>query len=418
MMTWNHNITNYADIAGIPTIANIFNIILHSGDGITRADLSRLTGFSKSTITHHVSRLLQTGFVIERDMPGNENMRKSQVLMLNNENGYILGIDLGATSLNVGVCTLRGKPLGVTYNKDINVHDGPEIILGNVIKICRQQLESHKIAVSQVLGIGMGIVSAVEFPSGRPIAPIILNGWDAYPIRERLARDFSCQIFLDNDVNLMALAENINVSEKASRNFIFVKLGIGISCSIFCNGGIYRGSSGGAGDIGHISVDGCNLICKCGNKGCLEAVAGGEAIEKEAERMAKSGESKYLSSCLLRGEKIDARTVQDAINSGDRVCMDYIRSLGYYIGEVIAKIVNFYNPDTVIFGGGISNFNEILLEPVRKTVFNRSSALAAKNLTIRRSILGEDAGVIGAAVLARDEYFKLKEFNRFLKNVK
>ncbi len=406
----------YSNIADISTAAQLFNAIMCANTGITRAELARLTGFSKSTISQHVETLLATGFVTESVRKTSARKKRSCSLTLNNECGYIIAIDLGVTSLNVGICNIFGEPLLVEDIEDIEVTQEPNKILTIAIT-CAYRL-IHKLNSEKerrILGVGMGIPAPLEFLTGKPVSPPILYAWDGFPVKDYLEEAFGVPAYVDNDVNIMALAENCLGCAQNDRNFLYIKLGTGIGCGIVSNGMIYRGANGCAGDIGHICVNHSDVRCYCGKTGCLERVAGGAAV-KEWAISAAQGESPFLSALIKKNKEISARSVYEAILAGDIICIDYVYRIGQYIGDVVAKLVNFYNPSKVIFGGGLSNFGDFLLPSIRETVYRQSNALATSNLHIEYGRLGARAGVIGAAVLVREEMFQPKEFSKIIKN--
>lgn len=400
---------NYSNIANVFTEAEICHIISRSDQGMTRAELSRFTGFSKSTISKHVDTLLASGYITEVY----EN-KKTSYLTLNEDCGYVVAVDLGATSLKIAVCNIKGEPMLVDVAEDIVVNVPPTDILERVVKTANSMIEKLGLERDKIIGVGMGVPAPIEYSTGKPVCPPIMKMWDDFPVKEYLSQAFKTRAYVDNDVNIMALEERWKGDGRSDDNFLFIKLGTGIGCGIIINGNIYRGSNGCAGDVGHVSVEGFNHLCYCGNIGCLEKLAGGAAIAESARGMAQTGKSPYLSQLMNKGETITCRSVNDAINNLDEACIEYIRSVGRYIGEVVAKLVIFYNPTKVIFGGGITNFGDVLLTPVREVVFGRSTALATRNLQILKSRLGDNIGVVGAAILVREELFKPNEFSKVL----
>jgi predicted NBD/HSP70 family sugar kinase len=191
-------------------------------------------------------------------------------------------------------------------------------------------------------------------------------------------------------------------------NFIFVKIGTGIGAGIVSNKQIYRGSSGCAGDIGHICADQQGPVCKCGNTGCLEAVAAGPAIAANAMKFAASGKSPLLAKLMeARNGVLTAEDVGRAAADGDPSSFEIIRNSGLMIGEVLASLVNFFNPQIIVLGGGVSNIGYQLLSSIRQAVLHRSLPLATRDLHIVYSDLGVQAGVIGAINLALETIFEV-----------
>jgi len=219
-------------------------------------------------------------------------------------------------------------------------------------------------------------------------------------------------VVVDNDVNVMALGE---INEGAGRgvdNLIFVKIGTGIGAGIICEGRIYRGANGCAGDIGHIGVDKSGPLCHCGNRGCLETLASGPAIAERSLAAAQAGQSPILLQHYeANGGVLRTEDVGEAAREGDALAIEMIRESGQLIGDVLAGLVSFHNPEMIVIGGGVSNLGNLLLSTIRQTVLHRSLPLATRDLQIVFSEIGADAGVIGAVNLAMDYIFSVSSFS-------
>jgi predicted NBD/HSP70 family sugar kinase len=210
----------------------------------------------------------------------------------------------------------------------------------------------------------------------------------------------------------MALGEVSTGIAKGVKNLIFVKIGTGIGSGIVCNGRIYRGSNGCAGDIGHICVQKDGPICPCGNRGCLEAMAAGPAIGERGVRAALEGKSPILLKYYQAHEgRLSAEDVGNAAREGDPAAIEIIRDSGQMIGDVLAGLVNFFNPSMIVIGGGVAGIGNLLLSSIRRAVLNRSLPLSTRDLQICFSEKGSDAGVIGAVNLALDKVFEEETSN-------
>ena len=246
-------------------------------------------------------------------------------------------------------------------------------------------LKEARRAPKDVRGIGIGVPGPVAFHEGTPVNPPIMPGWDGFSLPQWFAAHYDAPVLVDNDVNIMALGEHFS-QWRDCEHLLFVKVGTGIGCGIVASGRIHRGSEGAAGDIGHIRVTGSDeVVCRCGNVGCLEAVAGGGAI-----------------AARLRVEGIEAANARDVValvRSGDQVATRMVRDAGRSLGEVLAASVNFFNPRVIVIGGDLGGAHEQLLAGIREVTFQRSLPLATGSLRIVPSQLGDRAGVIGAAVL-------------------
>jgi predicted NBD/HSP70 family sugar kinase len=239
-----------------------------------------------------------------------------------------------------------------------------------------------------VRGIGIGVPGPVEFSTGRPVSPPIMPGWDGFSIPDWFASRYGAPVLVDNDVNIMARGEHW-MNFRDTPHLLLIKVGTGIGCGIVADGHIYRGARGAAGDIGHIRATSReDVVCRCGNIGCLEAVAGGQAL---ADALAAEGIEAHHS-----------RDVVELVRAGNPTAIRSVREAGRTLGEVLAGTVNFFNPGVIVIGGDIAEAHEHLLAGVREGIFSRSLPLATRDLRIVPSRLGDRAGVIGAATMATE----------------
>jgi glucokinase-like ROK family protein len=263
----------------------------------------------------------------------------------------------------------------------------------------------------QILGIGVGVPGPVDFARGVLVAPPLMPDWENYPIRDFFKGTFpSAFVVIDNDVNIMALGEQRSGEAADVDHFLLIKIGTGIGCGIMVNRKIHRGSDGCAGDIGHICVDKQGPICRCGNRGCLEAMAAGPAITEKAMQAARNGKSDLLRKMMEdKGGILTPEDVNAACREGDEEALEIIRASGQMIGDVLAGLVNFFNPSHIFISGGIANFGNHLLVAIKRAVLRRSLPLATTNLAIHFSKAGADAGVIGSIMLALDYLFVVED---------
>ena len=223
-----------------------------------------------------------------------------------------------------------------------------------------------------------------------------MPGWDGYPIRERFAARHAAPVWVDNDVNVLALGELRSGVAAGHDDVVVVKIGTGIGAGIISSGRLHRGAQGSAGDVGHIQiVDDPAVVCRCGNIGCLEALAGGEAIGRAGAAAAVEGRSTRLTTALDQRGTVTAEDVARAASFGDPVAVALLQEAGRRVGSMLASVVNFFNPSLIVIGGGVANSPDLLLASIRETVYRRSLPLATRELFIQRSSLGGLAGVIG-----------------------
>lgn len=371
----------------------------------TRPDIMRRTGLGRAVAVQRVQELIDRGLLVEAGLGTSSGGRSPRALRFHASAGHILVADIGATSIGVGIADLSGNLLDQCEER-ADVTAGPDVILGRVEELFAELTGQAQDALGDVWGIGIGLPGPVEFATGRPASPPIMPGWDDHPVRERFTGRRGVPVWVDNDVNLMALGEYRAGVARGHEAAIFVKVGTGIGAGILIDGKLHRGAQGSAGDVGHVQVsDDPSVVCRCGNNGCLEALAGGAALARDASEAARDGRSPLLARLLAERGRIEAIEVGWAAAHGDGVSRELITAAGRRIGRMVATLVNALNPSLVVIGGGVTGLGDALIAAVRETVYARSLPLATRDLLIVRSNLGHQAGRIGAASMVADELF-------------
>jgi glucokinase len=225
-----------------------------------------------------------------------------------------------------------------------------------------------------------------------------MPGWDRFPIRETLEKLWGCPITLNNDAELGALGEWAYGAGRGEKNIAYIKVGSGVGAGLILNQQIYGGTTGAAGEIGHLTIDEDGPLCNCGNHGCLEAYAGGQAIAQQGRSLAKSGKRTLLSDIPI--EKITAYEVAEAASRGDLGAQEILRKAGTSIGTAIAGLINLFNPSVVIVGGGVAQVGDILTTPIRQAVRERAMRASEQSVRITTGTLGRRSLLIGATVQA------------------
>lgn len=372
--------------------------LLRTGAAQTRADIARVTGLARSTVSQRVDALIAHGFLTEEADGGSTGGRPPRRLRLRTREHAVAGVDLGASHCRVALMDIGGEMLALREDP-LSIADGPQEVLGHVERTLHALLKEAARDPASLQAIGVGVPGPVEFSTGRPVDPPIMPGWHQYPIPEFFAERFGPRALVDNDVNVMALAEQRRAFPD-TRYLLYIKVGTGIGCGIVADGRLHRGAQGSAGDIGHIRVGDIEDPCRCGNSGCLEAVAGGAAIARK-----------------LSGLGLEATSGSDVVRlvkSGNRDAVRMVREAGRAVGEVLAGLVNFFNPDTVVVGGALAAVHDQLLAGVREAVYRRSHPLATHVLRIEPSRTGENAAAIGAGILAVEHALSPQQVDRVL----
>jgi predicted NBD/HSP70 family sugar kinase len=358
---------------------------VRTGRARSRADLVALTGASRNTVSARVDQLIAANLLEEGGPGWSTGGRPPTLLHFNSRAGCVLAVDLGVTSVDVAVTDLSAQVLA-TAGHPIDIAEGPAPVLAEVDRLCQKVLAEAGLTPAEVCAVGVGVPGPVEFSSGRPSHPPIMPGWHDYPIPDAFRR-YECPVFVDNDVNVMALGE-MGVGGSV-QDVLVVKVGTGIGCGVIVDGRVYRGAQGSAGDIGHIYVaqpDGRAVVCRCGNENCLEAIAGGGALLRDA-----------VAAGLPVGT---TREVVERAAQGDGPALELVRDAGRTIGTVLAALVNFFNPHRIVMTGGVARAGAPLLAGIREAVYRRSMPLAARNLEITVSDAPDLSGRLGAALMA------------------
>ncbi len=384
------------------------------GRSRSRSELVARTGLGRAIVTQRVGELVERGLVREGEVGPSTGGRPPRQLTFRADAGHVLVADLGATSVDVAVTSLDGRILG-HHDEPARIEAGPEAGLDRIDALFDSLLATTRGVPGPLWGVGIGVPGPVEFESGRPISPPIMPGWDGYPIRERFAARYGAPVWVDNDVNVLALGEWRSGVAAGHDNVVVVKIGTGIGAGIISDGRLHRGAQGSAGDVGHIQVgDDPSIVCRCGNIGCLEALAGGAAIGRAGETAAREGRSSRLRFALDQHDAVSAEDVARAASFGDPVAVAILGAAGRRVGSMLASVVNFFNPSLIVIGGGVANSPDQFLATIRETVYRRSLPLATRDLLVQRSSLGELAGVIGASSMVVDQIFSRASLARWI----
>lgn len=376
--------------------------LIRSGAAATRPELARFSGLGRNVVSQRVGHLLSSGLVGEGTLGPSTGGRSPRKLRFRSEAGHVLVAELGATSIGVALSDLSGQLIG---EREIvaDVGEGPEAVLGRIDELFQQLLVDHP---TPVWGVGIGLPGPVEFRTGRPVAPPIMPGWNGFGVREFFSDRYAAPVWVDNDVNLMVLGEVRAGDGRHEMDVVYVKIGTGIGAGLVSGGRIHRGAQGCAGDIGHNAIaEATDVRCRCGRVGCLEAIAGGAALAREATAAALDGRSPRLAEMVSDGKRLEGAHVAEAASFGDPVSIELMARSARLVGEAVARFVNFFNPSLILVGGGVAEAGDSYLATVREVVLSRSLPLATRNLRIIRSPLSDHSGLVGAALMVIDELF-------------
>ncbi|QYJ04130.1 ROK family protein [Nocardioides panacisoli] len=363
--------------------SDVFDL-LRDGEPRTRAQLAELTGLARSTVSARLDALMSLGLVVPYGGVSTGG-RPPSLLAFNPSARVVAGIDLGATHATAALADLDGRVLA-EHTDRLDIALGPDRVLGWVEQAIHRLLGERPEDGRDLAAIGIGLPGPVEHSTGRAINPPIMPGWDRYDVPGHVQRAFDVPVLVDNDVNVMALGER-HAHLPDVDDVVFIKVGTGIGAGIISGGVLQRGAQGTAGDLGHVFVArGAEVSCRCGNQGCLEAIA---AIPALAARVRDAGV-----------EVSHDHEVVALVRGGNPHAVQAVRQAGRDLGEVLAALVNLVNPSVIVIGGSLAVAGEGLIAGIREIVYQRSLPLATEHLSVVPSRAGGLAGVTGAAALA------------------
>ena len=319
----------------------------------------------------------------------------------------VLGIDIGGSKILTAVFDSQGEILS-SDESTTHAIKGSEAVIQSILDSAHRALEQAKVAVSELTAIGIGAPGISNPETGILFTSPNLPGWHNIPLKDILQERLGKKTFLINDANAAALGEFYFGAARGTRNFIYITLSTGIGGGIIIDGNIYSGAIGAAGEVGHMTIDDEGPICKCGNRGCWETLASGTALAREAKLRIKEGvRTSILEYADGDVEKVTAQVIHSAAEQGDNLAKELIARTGYYVGVGLANLINIFNPELIIIGGGLSNIGDMLLQPALKTAGERAYKETFQAVRFASAELGRNSGVIGAAVFALRETRKL-----------
>lgn len=373
----------------------LLDLIRFAPGGISRADLARRMGLTRSAVTSIVNDLIAAKLVHEAENGHATGGRRPILLEINPKRGYLIGVDMGATHLGLVITDFSAHILSDT-EIPFDVTIGPKESLEIITEYLHKCLSDVGVTKKELVAVGLGVPGPVAIDSGSVSAPPIMPGWDGYPIRDHLRENWGVPVALGNDAEYGALGEWAYGAARGVSNLVYIKIGTGVGAGLLLDGHIYRGATGSAGEIGHIIIKEHGPRCACGSYGCLESLAGGQAIARKAHEAVESGRRTQLSSIDI--DSLSVKDVALAARSGDLVAQQIVKEVGVYLGIAVANLINLVNPDMIVIGGAVSQMGDMLLEPIRRVVREQSLGVAAQNVRITTAVLGRRSSSMGAIV--------------------
>ena len=383
----------------ISTGSGVVLDLIRSGQATTRTDLISQLGWSRITLARRLDELLNAAIIVSAGQSDSRGGRPPEEFVVNKDAGLLLAMDIGGSHSRLAITDLVSTIL-LEDEADIGLGHGPDDIFDWSCQVFDHMLGQLGKSRADVRGIGVGVPGPVDSASGRIASPQINAQWADVVVKDYFPDDYNAVFAVDRDVNILAIGEH-RLGWPEYDDAIVLKVGMGIGCSLVLDGRVYHGARGGAGDVGH-SPSGGGEACLCGRTGCLDTVASGSAIERD-----------------LRAEGASVRTSADIVAlaaTGHEAVAQLLARAGDHIGRALLDPVALLNPSVVVVGGNIAQAGAIFLEPIRERLLAGSTEFARRDLAVIPAKLGQQAGVVGASLIAQDALFEADRISRLTRN--
>jgi glucokinase len=315
---------------------------------------------------------------------------------------FVIGIDLGGTKIKTALVDNTGKVTAQDYQEtNATEAEGPSAVIERMSDAARKVMADAGVKPAQVKAVGVGAPGPLDIEAGILISPPNLPGWFRVPLKQLIEDSLGIATFVENDANAAGLGEHRFGAGRGAQHMIYVTASTGIGGGLILDGEVYHGATGMAGEIGHMTIKPDGPLCNCGNWGCLEALASGTAIAREGrERVARGVPTRIAELAGGDPERVTAKTVADAASQGDAVAQGILAEAMEYLGIGMANLVNLFDPQLIVIGGGLTNIGEMLFEPARRIIAQRAYITRAHPVNVLPAALGDDVGVLGAGAVA------------------
>lgn len=369
--------------------------LIRTEKAISRADLSKVTGLSPTATGAIVSVLSEKGYIHETGTGESKGGRKPVMLELKPDSYYSVGLDVDVKSISYILTDITGR---IVYEgKSALASHTPEAVVSIIAACIKEIAESRSIDMDRLLGIGISVPGMVDTSTHSVLlAPNL--GWEDVDLVAMLKPQLDLPVYIENEAMASAICENWIGACQGASNFVCVNIKSGIGAGIFAGDRLYRGTSGSAGEVGHIVVDEKGLKCGCGNYGCLETIASTGRIIERAVRMVRQGVVSSLN-IVSDADSINLDHIIEAARAGDEAAKGLLNEAARYLGIALANIVNTLNPSKIVLGKDFVKYGDLVMEMLRSVIVCKALKRPAANVEITVSQIGERASTLGAAII-------------------
>jgi N-acetylglucosamine repressor len=381
--------------------------VIHERGNSSRAEIRHLIKQDGKTVTNIANGLIREGLLTANGYSSFTGGRRRELLIMNPNYGYIIGIHLDINFL-IGIVTNFQSKVLLRERIPISPTETKANLIAKIRKTMSFLITKGNFPPDKLLGVGFTASGFYDQEAGSWLVSVNNLYWKDVPIASILSQQCQCPIYLEDCSRALALGEKWFGSAKNEENFICLDIGAGIGCAIFQNNRLYKGSFNFAGEIGHTIVVPEGELCSCGNRGCLETVASGWALVKRIKcRMSNGEKSLVRELCGGDLEAIDADMIFQAAHNGDALAADLLNAASKYLGIAIANLINLLNPELIVLSGHFSSIEDFSLLSLKENIKRYAMPESHEKVKIVTSLLGDDAAVLGATTLILDRIFHI-----------
>lgn len=385
--------------AATPSLTDAVLRLIWREHRISRAEIARKLGLSRSTVTEIVRTLFKRELVAEAGRGESSGGRRPVMLEFQYDARCILGVDIGATHVAVAVTNLKGQ-LHIWKEASHEVRKDKEGTRALIVRMCDESLAESGHGAERLLSISIAVPSPVDPAHPEWLSEVVIPDWHGRSDLDRLHERYGVPVYVDNDANLGAMGEHWWGAGNGVNDFVFIKLGRGSGAGHILGGALYRGSAGVAGEIGHMPIDAYGKRCACGLNGCLGTFIGSRALKARARALLEED-----ANSILAHYSLNTAVIAKAALAGDSVGVQVVREAADHLGTALVGYINLMNPKMIILGGSLAEAGDLLLDPIREKVQRSALVRSVPDVEIRTSELGRHAVAVGAATLALDAAF-------------
>lgn len=384
------------------TQKRIITYLMHNHSS-TIPDLAKDIDLSIPTVTKFIMELVEEGYIINYGKQETSEGRPPNLYGLNPDSAYMVGVDIKAFCLNLGLMNFTGDMVDIQMGVECKLDNTLES-LDELIGHIRRFIDKHDNVREKILQIGVNISGRVNPEEGYSFS---MFNFEERPLADILTEKIGIPVSIDNDTRAMAYGELLKGVVKGEKDVVFINVSWGLGSAFIIDGKIYTGRSGFSGEFGHFNVFDNEILCRCGKKGCLETEVSGSALHRILCERVRNGQSSILSQRILADDSpITLEEIVEATNKEDILCIELVEEVGRKLGRYLAGLINLFNPELVVIGGTVAMTEDYILQPIKTAIRKYSLNLVSKDSAVVLSKLQAKAGVIGACLLSRSKLFE------------